>query len=186
MLPATVLFLVLLAAVHIADPTTVDRPLSLLREGPWPVAGYALFALLGLIGVLHARSAVRLGHGVGVAVPCIAVVLLAIVALTPSFDDDHASATFALMGLVFVYYAARLAIARSPWLLAHLTFPVLLTVATLWASYGVWQKGFIVYFLLAVNLDALPATGRWAEVDLGGLIRPRRKRRKYHLKVRRR
>ena len=57
MLPATVLFLVLLAAVHLADPDTLDRPLSMLRDGPWPAAGYALFALLGVVGVLHVRAA---------------------------------------------------------------------------------------------------------------------------------
>jgi hypothetical protein len=186
MLPATVLFLVLLAAVHLADPDTLDRPLSMLRDGPWSAAGYALFALLGLIGVLHVRAAVRLGHGAGVAVPAVGVVLLAVVALTPSFDLDHAWAAFALMGLVYLYYALRLGLAGSPWLYAHLAFPVLLAVATSFSSYGIWQKGFVVYFLLAVNLDALPATGRWAEFGLADLLRRRKKRTTYHLKVKRR
>lgn len=187
MLPATVVFLVLLAAVHLAVPDTLDRPLSMLRDGPYPATGYALFALLGLVGVLHVRAAVRLDHGAGVAVPAVGVVLLAVVALTPSFDEDHAWAAFALMALVYLYYALRLGLAGSPWLYAHLAFPVLLAVATSFSSYGVWQKGFVVYFLLAVNLDALPATGRWAEFGPADLIRLRRKKRTtYHLKVRRR
>jgi hypothetical protein len=90
------------------------------------------------------------------------------------------------MGLVYLYYALRLGLAGSPWLYAHLAFPVLLAVATSFSSYGIWQKGFVVYFLLAVNLDALPATGRWAEFGLADLLRRRRKRETYHLKVRRR
>jgi hypothetical protein len=186
MLPATVLFLVLLAVVHLADPDTLDLPLSMLRDGPYPAAGYALFALLGLIGVLHVRAAERLGHGAGVAVPAVGVVLLAVVALTPSFDEDHAWAAFALMGLVYLYYAVRLIVAGSPWLVGHLAFPVLLAEATLFSSYGIWQKGFVVYFLLAVNLDALPATGRWAEWGIRDLLRRRKKRTTYRLKVRRR
>lgn len=187
MLPASVAFLVLLAAVHLARPETLDRPLSLFRDGPWPFAGYTLFALLGVVGVLHARAAVRLGHGIGVVVPFLGVGLLAVVALTPSFDEDHALAAFALMGLVFAYYAARLCLARSPWLFAHLAFPVLLAAGTALAGYGVWQKGFIVYFLLAVNLDALPATGSWAGVGPRDLFGRRRKAHaEYHLKVQRR
>jgi hypothetical protein len=182
MLPVSVLFLVLLAAVHLAAPDAVEQPLSLFRDRPWPAAGYALFALLILVGVLHVRAAVRSGNTV--VVPCVGVGLLAVVALTPSFDLDHAWAAFALMGLMFLYYALRLYLAQSPWLFAHLAFPVLLAVATSFSSYGVWQKGFIAYFLLAVNLDALPATGRWAEFGFRDLIRRRRKRRaRYRPKV---
>ncbi|SRR5579885_1634903 len=177
MLIATALFVVLLVAVHLADPSAVDRPLSLFRDGPWPVAGYALFGLLLVIGGLHLRTYYRLARYGELVVPAAALGLLAVVTLTPSLDGGHAFAAFALMGLMFIYYAVRLYRAGSLWFFAHLAAPVLLIVATSCRSYGVWQKGFIVYFLLAANLDCLLATGRLALPGPEDFVRRRRRKR---------
>jgi hypothetical protein len=44
-------------------------------------------------------------------------------------------------------------------------------------TYGVWQKGLILYFLLAVNLDALLATGKLRLPGPEDFARPKRKKR---------
>jgi hypothetical protein len=156
---ATVLFLILLAAAHVGDPGAVDRPLSLFREER-PVLGYTLFGLLALIGGLHLRTYYRLGRGRELFAPAASLVLLAVIALTPSPQIGHNLAAFSLLGLVFGWYAVRLYRVASPWLYGHLAVPPILLLATLESSYGVWQKSIIIYLLLAANLDCLLATGR--------------------------
>src|SRR5205085_5057965 len=115
-------------------------------------------ALLFLMGVGQVRAYRVLGHRDAVWVPVVALVLLTVVALTPSWDADHGVASLLLLLVIFVYYFARLYAADSPWLFAHVAVPVvvfLVTAATF--SYGIWQKGLIVYFVVAVNLDCLAA-----------------------------
>jgi hypothetical protein len=158
MVIATALFLVLLAAAHVGDPDAVDRPLSLFREER-PAVGYSLFGLLALVGGLHLRTYYRLGLRRELFAPVASVVLLAVVALTPSPDTGHTVAALVLLGLVFGWYALRLYRVASPWLVAHLAVPLLLAVH-LASSYGVWQKLVVMYFLLAANIDCLLATGR--------------------------
>jgi hypothetical protein len=158
MVIATALFLALLAAAHVGDPDAVDRPLSLYREER-PVVGYSLFGLLALVGGLHIRTYYRLGLGRELFAPAVSVVLLTVVALTPSPDTGHTLAAFVLLGLVFGWYALRLYRVASPWLVVHLAVPPLMFVY-LGSSYGVWQKLVIVYFLVTVNLDCLLAAGR--------------------------
>lgn len=158
MVIATALFLILLATAHVGDPDAVDRPLSLFREER-PFVGYPLFGLLALIGSLHLRTYYRLGRGRELFAPAGSMVLLAVVALTPSPDTGHTLAAFVLLGFVFGWYALRLYRVSSPWLVVHLAVPLLLVVH-LASSYGVWQKSMIVYFLLAANIDCLLATGR--------------------------
>jgi hypothetical protein len=66
-----------------------------------------------------------------------------------------------LMGLVFGWYLVRRAAAGSGWAFVHGAVPVVLLVAVaVGRSYGVWQKGLIVYYVLAVNLDCLAALPR--------------------------
>jgi hypothetical protein len=159
MLVLTALFLVLLALAHVGDPDAVDRPLSLFREQR-PVVGYTLFGLLALVGGLHLRTYYRLDRGRELFAPAAALVLLAVIALTPSPDTGHTVAALVLLGFVFGWYALRLYRVASPWLFAHLAVPPLLLLATQASSYGVWQKLIVVYFLLAANIDCLLATGR--------------------------
>jgi hypothetical protein len=158
MVIATALFLVLLATAHVGDPDAVDRPLSLFREQR-PVIGYSLFGLLALINGLHLRTYYQLGLGRELFAPAASMVLLAVIALTPSWDAGHTVAALVLLGLVFGWYALRLYRVASPWLLVHLAIPLLLLVHMA-SSYGVWQKMIIVYFLFAANIDCLLATGR--------------------------
>jgi hypothetical protein len=156
---ATVIFLILLGVAHLGDADAVDRPLSLFREDR-PAFGYLLFGLLALIGGLHLRTYYRLGLHRELWAPAGSLLLLAVVAATPSPDDLHTLAALLLLGLVFGWYAIRLHRVRSPWLLAHLAAPVLVLVLTAARSYGLWQKLVVVYFLLAVNIDCLLASGR--------------------------
>jgi hypothetical protein len=163
MLPATALFLVLLLALHLADPEAWEKPLSLFRDGPHPAAGYALFGLLLAVGGLHVQAYYRAGRVRQVWLPAFALALLAVVAVTPSWGEAHLAAAFALLAVVFGTYAGRLWAVRSPWLFAHLAAPVAILLAAVGhdaLTYGVWQKGLILYFLLAVNLDALLISGR--------------------------
>ena len=162
MLPATALFVALLVAAHRLDRDAWDKPLSLFRDGPYPAVGYVLFALLLLVGGLHVRLYWRAGRWRETFSPALALVLLVVVVATPSFDALHMVASFLLLGLVFLTYAGKLWAVSSPWLFAHLAAPVGLLMAAAYGAgltYGVWQKGLILYFLLAVNLDALLATG---------------------------
>ncbi len=155
---ATVLFLILLAGAHLGAPDAVDRPLSLFRENN-PTVGYCLFGLLAVIGGSHLRTYYRLGLDRELYAPTGSLLLLAVVAATPSPDGLHTLAAL-LLGLVFGWYAIRLYRVASPWLLVHLAAPILALVLTAAQSYGLWQKLVVVYFLLAANIDCLLVTGR--------------------------
>jgi hypothetical protein len=174
MLVLTAVFLILLAAAHVGDPDAVDRPLSLFREHR-PVIGYTLFGLLALVGGLHLRTYYRLDRGRDLFAPAVALILLAVIALTPSPDTGHSVAAFVLLGFVFGWYALRLYRVDSPWLLLHIAVPLLVLIATQASSYGVWQKLIVAYFLLAANIDCLLATGR---LNLPGPDAFERKRRR--------
>lgn len=157
----SVVFLLLLLGLQLADPGLVVEPLSRFRDGRWAAAGYALFVLLFLVGVGQVWAYARLGRQREIVVPVVALGLLGVVALTPSFDTDHGVASALLMGLVFGWYLVRLAAAGSGWAFVHGAVPVVLLVAVaVGRSYGVWQKGLIVYYVLAVNLDCLAALPR--------------------------
>lgn len=156
---ATLLFLILLGVAHRDDLDAVDRPLSLFREKS-PVVGYTLFGLLALIGGLHLRTYYRLGLDRQLFAPVCSLLLLAVVAVTPSPDGLHTLAALVLLGFVFGWYAFRLYRVASPWLFVHLAVPVLALVLTAAQSYGLWQKTVVVYFILAANIDCLLVTGR--------------------------
>lgn len=158
---ASALFVVALVAVHLTDKDALHRPLSTFRDGPNSWVGYVLFALLLGMGAGHAAIYVRARQFGGLIVPLVCLILLAFVALTPSFDGVHIIASLALLALVFFYYAVRLYRVSSPWLFAHLAAPVVIGAAAVPVlSYGVVQKGLILYFVFAVNVDCLLLTGR--------------------------
>lgn len=168
---ASVLFVVALVAVHLTVPDSLPRPLSTFRDGPAGWAGYVLFALLLGMGAGHVALYVRARQFGGMIVPVLCLVLLGFVALTPSFDGGHIAASLALLGLVFVYYAVRLYLLSSPWLFAHLAAPLVFAAAAVPVlSYGVVQKGLILYFVFAVNVDCLFITVRLNEFE-----RPKKK-----------
>lgn len=158
---ASALFVTALVVVHLINQDALHRPLSTFRDGPSGWVGYVLFALLLGMGAGHVAIYIRGRQFSGLIVPLICVVLLAFVALTPSFDCVHIVASLILLGLVFMYYAVRLHRVSSPWLFAHLAAPVVIGAAVVSIlSYGVVQKGLILYFVFAVNVDCLLITGR--------------------------
>jgi len=79
----------------------------------------------------------------------LAVLLLVLVAATPSFGVGHGLCALLLLLLLFSYYALLLYRAQSVWLVPHLSTPAVLALATRLHSYGLWQKSIIAYFVFA-------------------------------------
>jgi hypothetical protein len=131
----------------------LDLPMSMLRDGAQSHLGYLLFTLLLGAGALLLAASLRLRYYGHALVFSLATVLLFLVAVTPSNDDFHLLTSLLLFALLYSYYAIQLLAVRSVWLWVHLLIPVCLLLATHGQSYGLWQKGFILYFLLAINVQ---------------------------------
>jgi hypothetical protein len=145
---AFVALLVLAQAVGDLD-RQLGLPLSQFRDaGPWWM-GYLLFASLLLVGVLYTLALWRRQREPEACVSGQSVLLLTAVMATPSFSVLHHLCALLLMLLLFVYYAVLLHRAGGHWLFSHLAIPFLLVGATQFHSYGLWQKAFILYFVLA-------------------------------------
>jgi hypothetical protein len=145
-------FATLVACAHLADlqGDAYRRPLSMFRDYEPAWIGYALFGMLLAIGLETARTAFRVQAELHAAVYLIATGLLAIVAFTPSYDSVHTTCALVAMFMMYVYYAVLLYRGDSIFsLMLHLLVPSLLMMASRLESYGVWQKGMILYFLAA-------------------------------------
>jgi hypothetical protein len=186
---ASFAFFLLLLSAHGAGnlEEQLARPLSVFREGAQGWLGYALFAVLLLIGVLYTAALVRCRREGEAIVAGSAAGLLLTVAATPSNGPFHLFCSLVLFLLLFGFYARLLSRASNVWLAAHLAVPAALVFATRFHSYGVWQKGFVGYFVIvaAVHHHML---GRWlgkvAPPDsrlAGWPRRPRKRRRVYQL-----
>ncbi len=151
---AVLAFLLCLWAVlqETGYPDPYHTPLSMFRDGPRWLLGYALFALLGLIGTLMAAALGRAGHTGGAGVFAAGVLLLAVIAVTPSADGFHLFCSLVLLLLLYGYYGALLHLAESCWRFVHWLMPLILLVGTGFLSYGLWQKAFIVYCVLTIAL----------------------------------
>ena len=147
-------FLLLLIYAHgsAAADKALGHPLSMFRDGPDAWLGHGLFAVLLLCGVLYTVALVRCRREGEAVVSGFAVLLLLVVAATPSAGTLHGLCSFLLLLLLFAHYTWLLRRAGGPWVLAHLVVPVALVLATRFHSYGLWQKGLILYFLAAVVL----------------------------------
>jgi hypothetical protein len=134
------------------------QPLSVFRDGDEGWLGYELFGLLLLIATLYTAALTRADRQAEALVSGLASVLLLMVVLTPSLDAVHHLSSALLFLLLFGYYALLLYRVGSPWFIAHLTVPLALALATGFHSYGIWQKTFILYFVLAsvVHCHVLP------------------------------
>ena len=142
----------LLVCAHFADVQgdAYQRPLSMFRDYEPAWIGYALFGVLLAIGVETIRTAFRVRAEIHAGIYLVATGLLAFVAATPSRDSLHSTCALAAMGMMFVYYAVLLYRADCLfWLMMHLLTPSVLMMASRLESYGVWQKGMILYFLAA-------------------------------------
>jgi hypothetical protein len=162
---ASLAFLIILLGAHSAgDPSRlVGLPLSMFRDGHLGVFGGALFALLlGIAGLMvHTLMRRRLpGHATFFS---LAAVFLVLVALTPSEDGFHCLCSLVLFALLYAYYGIQAREAGLALLWAHLLIPAFLVGATGCHSYGLWQKAFIVYFLLAVNIHHHLLASGWVK-----------------------
>jgi hypothetical protein len=135
-------------------------PLSMFRDGPlWPY-GYALFGLLQAIGALMALTLWRADRSFEAGVFMAGVLLLVVIAVTPSDGGFHFLCSLVLLSLLYVYYAVLLRLAESRWRFGHWALPLVLAGATSFHSYGLWQKTFIVYFVLTIAVHH-HFLGRW-------------------------
>jgi hypothetical protein len=142
----------LLVCAHMADVQgdAYLRPLSMFRDYEPAWIGYAMLGLLAAIGLETIRTAWRAEAAHHVAVYLFATALVVAIAATPSYDEIHIMCSLVAMIMLFAYYAAVLY--RNDcwfWLLMHLLTPSVLMLASRLESYGIWQKGMILYFLAA-------------------------------------
>lgn len=146
-------FLLALVGVHFTGQSAklIALPLSQFRDGPQAWVGYVLFAILLFLGGMYTHAAVRRGRVDAATVGGLAAFLLFIVAITPSLGSFHFLCSLLVFFLLFSYYAILLYRAESAWMLAHLAVPVALALATRFHSYGIWQKGFVMYLVITVT-----------------------------------
>lgn len=145
-------FAVLLVCAHLADlqGDAYQRPLSMFRDYEPAWIGYALFGVLVAIGTETIRTACRAYAITEAAVYFVSTGLLVAVAATPSYDELHTTCALAAMIILFATYAVLLYRADCMfWFAMHLLAPSVLMMASRLESYGVWQKGMILYFLVA-------------------------------------
>ena len=146
-------FLVFLIDAHLQDRgrETLDLPLSMFRDGGRGVQGYVLFALLLAVGGVMIARTVRLKQYGQTAFFASAGFLLLLAMITPSLGGFHALCAFGLLGLIYVYYAGLLFAAGNYFLLwLHAMIPLFMLLIVRFHSYGLWQKGIIAYFVLAL------------------------------------
>lgn len=142
----------LLVCAQLADMQgdAYQRPLSMFRDYEPAWIGYALFGMLLAIGLETIRTAFRVQANFHAAMYLVATGMLAVVAATPSNDSLHTMCALAAMVMMFAYYAVLLYRADCMfWLVMHLLTPSVLMMASRLESYGIWQKGMILYFLAA-------------------------------------
>jgi hypothetical protein len=151
---ASLAFLTILLFAHGtgAPAELLGLPLSQFRDGPSAVFGYALFGLLLAIAAMMIVTLWRCRLYHHVSPFCLAGFLLLLVAATSSVNGFHLLCSFVLFGLLYAYYALLLYKKSPAWLWAHLAVPALLVLMTQAHSYGLWQKSFIVYYLLVANV----------------------------------
>lgn len=151
---ASLTFFVLLLRAHASDDLDrlLGQPLSLFREEKRAWLGYGLFWSLFLVGVAQTLILVRADRREEAYVSGFATLLLLAVATTDSYGGLHLFCSLLLLLVLFGYYAFLLFRANSFWFFGHLFVPVVLGLATRLHSYGVWQKGFIVYFVLVCTV----------------------------------
>lgn len=145
-------FVLVLCYAH-RDADGLDLPLSMFRDGNRRYIGAILFLLLGVIGAIQIRKLLSLRGYVGVCTLSFAFVLLSIVALTPSFDSLHHLCAGGLLSLIGFYYTMWLNLEKPNWLWPHILLTAVILCGAVFGVYGFWQKGFILYTLLLINVQ---------------------------------
>ncbi len=139
--------------------------------------------MLTFVGLAYLWPLVRCRRYGEIVFAAPAVVMLLVVAATPSTGLLHAILSFALLVLIFAHFAILLYLESSFWLLAHLLVPAILMFAARYQSYGVWQKGLIVYFVIAAAIRHHFLMEQLIELRRREtLTRPERPRKEFRLK----
>ena len=156
------LFIALLVHAHLTDVNggAVDRPLSEFRDFQPQWVGQALFGVLLLFGVETVRAAFRADAATDGATYLAVTGLLSIVAITPSDGILHNICAVVAMLMMHFYFAILLYHKDLFSLFAmHIVVPFMILFATkaqsygMVQSYGIWQKGMILYFLSATVIQ---------------------------------
>jgi len=80
------------------------------------------------------------------------IVMLLAIAATPSFDPFHVLISLLLPLLFHAFYLGVLYFELSSWMFLHLFVPLLLLFGIQFHSFGAWQKGMMIYYVLLANL----------------------------------
>lgn len=146
----SLVFVALLVYAHTLGTTAclLEQPLSVFRDYPEPRIGYLLFGVLVLLGAVHLRAATRACQQADAAALRLALALLIVVAVTPSFGIIHILSSLLLFLLLFGYYAILLRVAKSNWRFVHTAALLVCLLGAALHSYGFWQKCFVVYLVV--------------------------------------
>jgi hypothetical protein len=151
---ASAAFVLLLLGAHgVGDLNQrLGEPLSLLRDGEQGWLGYLLFVSLLLVGLSYTVALIRAGKEGEAVSAGLATLLLFLVAVTPSFQGFHLLCSFGLLLLLFRHFWRLLRESESLWLFPHMQAPLALVFVTGGHSYGLWQKGLILYIVVLSNI----------------------------------
>jgi hypothetical protein len=127
----------------------LHQPMCSFRYGEFGAIGYGLFVAMGLLGLIYGLDMRRYGQPGEAANTVSFGIVLLIIGATPSEWPLHNAAAIVLMFCIVAYFALLLYRANSPLLWPHLAVPILIAIATGFQSYGLWQKSFICYIVLA-------------------------------------
>ena len=148
----TAAFALMLLSVH-RDGDLLDQPLSMFRDGDQRYFGESLFLLLGMIGGLLIRQLLSVRSYAGVCVLGFSFALLLVVAITPSVDWLHDVCALGLLSLVGGYYTVWLSLEKPSWRWPHLAALAIVVLGAWFGEYGFWQKTFILYVVLLINVQ---------------------------------
>ncbi len=170
-------FFLLLIYVHLtADlERAAEQPLSTFRDDSRGLLGYALFAALMLVGILYVAALARSQREAEAVISASGILILLVVAVTPSTNGFHLLCSLLLFGLLFFYYATLLYRAEPLLLFLHLTVPIALAFAIQFHSYGLWQKSFISYFVFLGAAHHHAITHQHSERSSSSAAHPRRR-----------
>ncbi len=166
----SVIFLGLLLYSHGAGEfaSLISSPMSLLRDGDQQLIGFSLFGSMLVIGILMVCDLVRFHRLLEAVFFVLATIIIGFIAVTPSDNADHLFLSLALLLSFFLYYARQLRTVGSIWFYAHLFISFAWVAVIENHSFGLWQKGMIVYLIILVNIhNWLLKSGRLECQDLG-------------------
>lgn len=156
MLAFTLSFAGCFIAAHVLRGGWEALPIELcrFREGESAAVGFAMFFLLGGVGLLHVTRLFRHPTYAADARICIGLFgLLAFVSVTSANDPIHVGASLLLLGGLFVYFTVALERSEHPLHKLHLIVPLLLLAIPPLGNFGSWQKGMILYLVALINIQ---------------------------------